>query len=142
MGTEAFPWDVVFYYNPLPERNGAHNLVPILRVLSTYSVRTLHMFRHVLLDVSACFGKSARYAVERCMRTSLALVHHHPRSFIVIGISFRAIFSSGAPFVTWKTFSGEPYPSPNILFFYRIVFFYLQYLPQMIFSFKNVLNVH
>ena len=34
-----------------PKGNGAHNLVLILRVLSTYSARTLQIFRHVLPDV-------------------------------------------------------------------------------------------
>ena len=130
-----------FYYNLLPQGNGANNLVPILRVLSTYSARTLHMFWHVLIDVEACFGKSARYAIERCVRTSLALVHRHRRSFIVIGISFCAIF---LPFKnllrTWGTLSGEPYASHNILFVYCILLFYLRYLPQMNFYFDNVLQ--
>ena len=79
--------------------DGAHILVPVLRGLSAYPARTLHMFRDVLIDVylcygtySSCFGKSARYAVNMCVRTSFALLHRHWRSFIVIGISFRAIF--------------------------------------------------
>ena len=78
--------------------DGAHILVPVLRGLSAYPARTLHMFRDVLIDVylcygtySSCFGKSARYAVNMCVRTSFALLHRHWRSFIVIGISFRAI---------------------------------------------------
>ena len=99
--------------------------------LEEYSARTLHMFRHVLLDVEACFGKTARYAVERYTRTPLALVHCHRRSFIVIVISFRALSPPRAPLVTWKKFSSEPYPSPNILFVYHIVLFHLRYLPQM-----------
>ena len=122
-----------FYYNPHPGWRGPQPCVHFARTelgLCTYSARTLHMFRHVLLNFyicfgtySSCFGKSTRYAVQRCVRTSLALVHRHWRSFIVIGIYFRAIFCRRSPFenkvnISWWAI---PFPLHTFCLSHRIV---------------------
>ena len=94
----------------------------------TYSARPLHMFPHVLLEF--------RQIREICRR-DVREKSDRPRSssFIVIGISFRAIFLPPIFFdnfgETFCIFPGEPSPAPNILFVYRIVLFYLRYLSQM-----------
>ena len=67
-------------------------------------------------------------------------VHRHRRSFIVINISFSAIFLSTSTFCHLGVFFLEPHPSPNILFIYRIVLFYIRYLPQMEKSPENLLQ--
>ena len=124
--------------------DGAHILVHILRVLSLDSARNLHVPYICFVTYSSCFGKSARYAVQRCVRTSLALVHRH---LIVIDARLSSLASlflrficPRAPYVTWVFFFGDPYRLPNIIFVYRIVLFYLRYLPQMEKSPENLLQ--
>ena len=129
----AFTQELFSIITPI-QVDGAHILVLILRVQSSDSARTLHVPYICFGTYYSWFGKSARYDVEMCVRTCLALVHRHLRLFIVIGISFRAIFCPREWFVnilqTLWIFPGEPSPFPSILFVYRIVLFYLQYLPQ------------
>ena len=77
---------------------------------------SMTMNEHVLCTYSSyvsartpwCLGKSARFrgdSVERCTRTSLALVHCHRRLFIIIGISFSATFLPTSKFCHLGFFS-------------------------------------
>ena len=57
--------------------DGAHILVHILRVMTSDSARNLHVPYICSGTYSSYFGKPERYAVERCVRNCLALVHRH-----------------------------------------------------------------
>ena len=120
-GNELFPWGLFLYFNPPPPPHGnrAHNLK-----------QTLHY--------SSMLGKSVRYQVdtgERYMRTSLTLALREDRTgsifychWLSSASLFLQFFPPWANPVPLGVFFREPAPLPNILFVYRIVFFYLRYL--------------
>ena len=141
----ASPQELFFYYNPHPGRRGPYPRSHFARTklgLCTYSARTLHMFWHILLmfrQIREICHREVRDNFPFPRSSSSTLVYRHWHLFLCDFFAPEKLFVNILS--TLWTFPGEPYPSPNILFVYCIVLFYIRYLPQMKNSRGNVLKV-